>query len=96
MFFLRAAFWPLYLFECFNSSRGERRFGLTFTVSRVIACVYSLDEDVEVEELFFVVDLLESVEISIVGLSIGVELRFVVAAELPFDGPLAVDEAHVA
>ena len=56
----------------------------------------ALDEDIEVVELLFVVEFLESVKFLVVGLTISVDLDVTVVPQLSLQRPLAIDKAHVA
>ena len=55
-----------------------------------------LHKDIQAGELALVVDLLEGVELGVVRLPVRIDVRLLHCAQLAFEGPLAVDEAHIA
>ena len=80
---------------------GEGRLGdgrLTLLRLRLVvgACIFALlDEDVQVVELALIVQLFESVEFLVVGLSIGVYLYRARRSELALRCPFTIHETHV-
>lgn len=75
---------------------GRRGVPFLVVVDGADAVFDAFHKNVQVFELLFVVQLLQRVQLVVEGLPIGVHFDLLATAELSFESPFAIYEAHVA